>query len=262
MGGAYRSPQVGKGNFQDIDVVTKEKNPLRNYVLGIVLFKFLNIPKSFKSSQKSRLFPGFFSSRKITSGKMKLYHFVFEAVHPFHEQTSSEIFHWQLFEGLVVLTKKQKSYLSKLIILLNCVIGITLKRFVLRKGVYYFKKELTELHLSRCNLTGEIPNGTLGLLRKIKTSVDVMDYSLLVGVDEQNHELVLGIIDFMRQYTWDKHLEAWVKASDRTLRHSNLSFIDIILFGVILQNIKGKYYMAEEGLRTIQDYQKMQKQGN
>ncbi|MCO5604997.1 hypothetical protein L7F22_059172 [Adiantum nelumboides] len=44
-------------------------------------------------------------------------------------------------------------------------------------------------------------------------SVDVMDYSLLVGVDEGRQELVLGIIDFMRQYTWDKHLETWVKAS-------------------------------------------------
>ncbi|XP_011075701.1 putative 1-phosphatidylinositol-3-phosphate 5-kinase FAB1C isoform X1 [Sesamum indicum] len=43
-------------------------------------------------------------------------------------------------------------------------------------------------------------------------SVDVMD-SLLVGVDEERKELVLGIIDFMRQYTWDKHLETWVKAS-------------------------------------------------
>ncbi|XP_055827740.1 1-phosphatidylinositol-3-phosphate 5-kinase FAB1B-like isoform X2 [Solanum dulcamara] len=43
--------------------------------------------------------------------------------------------------------------------------------------------------------------------------VDVMDYSLLVGVDEEKNELVLGIIDFMRQYTWDKHLETWVKAS-------------------------------------------------
>lgn len=40
-----------------------------------------------------------------------------------------------------------------------------------------------------------------------------MDYSLLVGVDEEKHELVVGIIDFMRQYTWDKHLETWVKAS-------------------------------------------------
>ncbi|KAJ4961972.1 hypothetical protein NE237_021882 [Protea cynaroides] len=44
-------------------------------------------------------------------------------------------------------------------------------------------------------------------------SIDVMDYSLLVGVDEERKELVLGIIDFIRQYTWDKHLETWVKAS-------------------------------------------------
>ncbi|GAB2291594.1 hypothetical protein Dimus_025850 [Dionaea muscipula] len=44
-------------------------------------------------------------------------------------------------------------------------------------------------------------------------SIYVMDYSLLVGVDEEKRELVLGIIDFMRQYTWDKHLETWVKAS-------------------------------------------------
>lgn len=44
-------------------------------------------------------------------------------------------------------------------------------------------------------------------------SIDVMDYSLLVGVDEQRQVLVLGIIDFVRQYTWDKHLETWVKTS-------------------------------------------------
>jgi len=43
--------------------------------------------------------------------------------------------------------------------------------------------------------------------------VNVMDYSLLVGVDEMHQELVVGIIDFIRQYTWDKHLETWVKAS-------------------------------------------------
>lgn len=47
----------------------------------------------------------------------------------------------------------------------------------------------------------------------ILQSIDVMDYSLLVGVDEEKHELVLGIIDFMRQYTWDKHLETWAKSS-------------------------------------------------
>lgn len=40
-----------------------------------------------------------------------------------------------------------------------------------------------------------------------------MDYSLLVGVDEQKRELVCGIIDYLRQYTWDKQLENWVKSS-------------------------------------------------
>jgi len=40
-----------------------------------------------------------------------------------------------------------------------------------------------------------------------------MDYSLLVGIDEERKELVMGIIDYLRQYTWDKQLETWVKAS-------------------------------------------------
>lgn len=40
-----------------------------------------------------------------------------------------------------------------------------------------------------------------------------MDYSLLVGVDTERRELVCGIIDYLRQYTWDKQLETWVKSS-------------------------------------------------
>lgn len=40
-----------------------------------------------------------------------------------------------------------------------------------------------------------------------------MDYSLLVGIDTHRQELVCGIIDYLRQYTWDKHLESWVKSS-------------------------------------------------
>nr|CAI5827442.1 unnamed protein product [Callosobruchus analis] len=41
----------------------------------------------------------------------------------------------------------------------------------------------------------------------------VMDYSLLVGLDEENKELVLGIIDYIRTFTWDKRLETIVKKS-------------------------------------------------
>ena len=40
-----------------------------------------------------------------------------------------------------------------------------------------------------------------------------MDYSLLVGIDGDRRQLYIGIIDFMRQYTWDKQFETWVKTS-------------------------------------------------
>ena len=39
----------------------------------------------------------------------------------------------------------------------------------------------------------------------------VMDYSLIVGIDKNSRELVVGIVDFLRPYTWDKRLETWVK---------------------------------------------------
>lgn len=45
------------------------------------------------------------------------------------------------------------------------------------------------------------------------SNLDVMDYSLLVGIDKRNRRMVVGIIDFIRQYTWDKQLETWVKSS-------------------------------------------------
>ncbi|KAK0536074.1 Mitochondrial distribution and morphology protein 12, partial [Tilletia horrida] len=41
--------------------------------------------------------------------------------------------------------------------------------------------------------------------------MNVMDYSLIVGVDKGNLELVVGIIDFLRPYTWDKRVESFVK---------------------------------------------------
>jgi len=43
--------------------------------------------------------------------------------------------------------------------------------------------------------------------------LDVMDYSLLVAVDERTNEIVVGVVDYIRTYTWDKKLESWVKES-------------------------------------------------
>lgn len=41
----------------------------------------------------------------------------------------------------------------------------------------------------------------------------VMDYSLLVGVDDSEKQFVVGIIDYMRTYTWDKKVEMLVKTA-------------------------------------------------
>lgn len=38
-----------------------------------------------------------------------------------------------------------------------------------------------------------------------------MDYSLLVGLDSEEKLLVLGIIDYIRTFTFDKKLESLVK---------------------------------------------------
>jgi len=41
----------------------------------------------------------------------------------------------------------------------------------------------------------------------------VMDYSLLCGIDKDTNELVIGIIDYIRTFTWDKKLETVFKSS-------------------------------------------------
>ncbi|KAI0931455.1 hypothetical protein AcV7_001170 [Taiwanofungus camphoratus] len=48
---------------------------------------------------------------------------------------------------------------------------------------------------------------------KFLADINVMDYSLVVGVDSNKNELVVGIVDYIRTYTWDKKLESWVKDS-------------------------------------------------
>jgi hypothetical protein len=62
-------------------------------------------------------------------------------------------------------------------------------------------RESSKEHLKVC-----VHNDTLFL-----TNAQVIDYSLLVGFDEQSNELVVGIIDYIRLYTWDKQIETGVK---------------------------------------------------
>ena len=41
----------------------------------------------------------------------------------------------------------------------------------------------------------------------------MMDYSLLVAIDGSSNQLILGIIDYVRVYTWDKQLESLIKSA-------------------------------------------------
>ena len=55
-------------------------------------------------------------------------------------------------------------------------------------------------------LRASVWNDTLFLSKQ-----NVMDYSLMVAIDKDRRELVVGIIDTIRTFTWDKRLEFWIK---------------------------------------------------
>ncbi|CAI2738942.1 unnamed protein product [Dicrocoelium dendriticum] len=38
-----------------------------------------------------------------------------------------------------------------------------------------------------------------------------MDYSLLVGIDPSTNQLVVGLIDYLRKFTFDKRMEMMIK---------------------------------------------------
>lgn len=71
---------------------------------------------------------------------------------------------------------------------------------------YIFEKPLFVREYSKKMLRASLYNDTLFL-----TKMNVMDYSLVIGVDESTNTIFAGIIDFVRTYTWDKKIESWVK---------------------------------------------------
>lgn len=66
----------------------------------------------------------------------------------------------------------------------------------------FVKEQLKKL------LRGSLFNDTSFL-----SAMDVMDYSLVIGIDDTSHKLYVGIIDWLRTFTWDKKVENWVKGN-------------------------------------------------
>ncbi|KAH0536983.1 hypothetical protein FGG08_006185 [Glutinoglossum americanum] len=71
---------------------------------------------------------------------------------------------------------------------------------------FIYESPLFAREHSKKLLRASVWNDTLFLARQ-----DVMDYSLMIAVDDERKELVVGIIDCIRTYTWDKKLESWIK---------------------------------------------------
>lgn len=71
----------------------------------------------------------------------------------------------------------------------------------------FVKEQLKKL------LRGSLFNDTSFL-----SAMDVMDYSLVIGIDDTSNKLYVGIIDWLRTFTWDKKVENWVKGSSLVAR--------------------------------------------
>ncbi|KAK5110297.1 hypothetical protein LTR62_006150 [Meristemomyces frigidus] len=69
-----------------------------------------------------------------------------------------------------------------------------------------FEQPLFVREHARKLMHASVFNDTLWLCKQ-----NVMDYSLMAGFDDERKELVVGIIDCIRTYTWDKKLESWIK---------------------------------------------------
>uniref|UniRef100_A0A0D9WBK8 1-phosphatidylinositol-3-phosphate 5-kinase n=1 Tax=Leersia perrieri TaxID=77586 RepID=A0A0D9WBK8_9ORYZ len=76
------------------------------------------------------------------------------------------------------------------------------------------------------------------------TSINVMDYSLLVGVDKEKREFVFGIIDYLRQYTWDKQLETWAKTSLVVPKNASPTVISPKEYKKRFRKFMAKYFLT------------------
>lgn len=72
----------------------------------------------------------------------------------------------------------------------------------------------------------------------------VLDYSILVGFDEENKELVVGIIDFMRQYDILKQMERVGKSLPMVVGSEAPTIIQPPLYKARFTNAMERYFMT------------------
>ena len=81
--------------------------------------------------------------------------------------------------------------------------------------------------------------------------INVLDYSILVGVDEENRELVVGIIDFMRQYDILKQMERVCKSLPMVVVSEAPTIIQPPLYKARFTNAMERYFMSVPSKWTV-----------
>lgn len=74
--------------------------------------------------------------------------------------------------------------------------------------------------------------------------INVLDYSILVGIDDENMELVVGIIDFMRQYDILKQMERVGKSLPMVVGSEAPTIIQPPLYKARFTNAMERYFMT------------------
>jgi hypothetical protein len=74
--------------------------------------------------------------------------------------------------------------------------------------------------------------------------INVLDYSILVGFDEEKMELVVGIIDFMRQYDILKQMERVGKSLPMVVGSEAPTIIQPPLYKARFTNAMERYFMT------------------
>jgi len=74
--------------------------------------------------------------------------------------------------------------------------------------------------------------------------INVLDYSILVGIDEEKMELVVGIIDFMRQYDILKQMERVGKSLPMVVGSEAPTIIQPPLYKQRFTNAMERYFMT------------------
>ncbi|KAF9942160.1 hypothetical protein BGZ67_002796 [Mortierella alpina] len=72
---------------------------------------------------------------------------------------------------------------------------------------------------------------------------NIMDYSLLVGVDDERKELVVGIVDFIGAYTWSKRIESRGKTTLRGAK-DNVTVLPPQQYKARFREAMERYFLA------------------